>query len=104
MIHSDKCHELNLPQPQSFDTQYNYILNCILAGYNINTRLCRYVGIHNLHSLIPKLKKKKIPFTLNHGRVACPYTNEVPPYDVDIIYMTNEQRLEYIEKNKSAKA
>jgi hypothetical protein len=100
MIHSDKCHELSLTSPKGFDTQYSYILGCIVDGNKINTRLCRYIGIHNLHSVIPILKRKKIPFTLAHGRVRCPFTNQIPPYPVDIVYMTQEQRQQYLSDKK----
>jgi hypothetical protein len=102
MIHSDKCQELSLPSPKGFDTQYSYVLSCIVAGHNINTRLCRYIGIHNLHSIIPKLKKKKIPFTLEHGRVLCLYTKQIPPHPVDIVYMTQEQLQQHLNNKKAA--
>jgi hypothetical protein len=100
MIYSDKCLDLSLPLPKGFDTHYSYVLNCIVAGNNINTRLCRYIGIHNLHNVIPKLKKKKIPFSLAHGKVHCPFTNQTQPYPVYITYMKLEQSQQYLSNKK----
>lgn len=103
MIHKDKCLELGLPAPKSYDTQGGYVTRVIAAGFNLNTRICRFVGIHNLHSIVSALYKKGVDFTLGHGRVLCPFTEETPPYPVDIIYMTTEQQSSY-RKEKSAKA
>ncbi len=102
MIHKDKCLELGLPEPKSFDNQLTYIKRLLLLGFDFNTRKARYCGIGNLHSLVTPLKKKGIKFNLVHGRVKCHFTNTIPPQPVDIISMTPEQIAHYKE-TKAAK-
>lgn len=102
MIYKDKCLELGLPEPASFDNQITYVTKVITSGYRLNTRIARYIGIHNLHSLIPIIAKRGLIFVLEHGRVNCPFTKEIPPYPVDIVYMTTEQLTDY-QKEKAAK-
>lgn len=102
MIHKDKCLELGLPIPASFDNQQTYVLKVIVDGYKLNTRTARFIGIHNLHSIAPILHKKGYQFTLEHGRVKCPFTDIVPPYPVDILSMTPEQ-ITYYKEAKTAK-
>jgi hypothetical protein len=102
MIHKDKCLELGLPEPASLDNQQTYLLKVISTGYKIDTRIARFIGIHNLHSVAPMLHKKGYQFTLEHGRVKCPFTGKVPPYPVDILSMTPEQIAHY-KKTKVAK-
>lgn len=98
MLYKDKCQELNLPEPLSYHNQLTYVLSVITQGIKFNTRLARYIGIHNLHSIISKLKHKGYQFTLEHGRVNCPYTGHVPPQPVDIVYMSHEQIMSYKSK------
>ena len=98
MIHKDKCLELGLPEPMSFDNQKTYVLNVISTGYKLSTRTARYIGIHNLHSIAPILCKNGYQFTLDHGRVKCPFTGKVPPFPVDILSMTPEQMAHLISK------
>ncbi len=102
MIHKDKCLELGLPEPASFDNQQTYVLNVISKGYKLDTRKARYIGIHNLHSIAPILHKKGHPFTLEHGRVKCPFTGIIPPNPVDILSMTPTQIYQY-RSTKTAK-
>jgi len=102
MIHIDKCLELGLPEPKPYDNQLTYIKRVLLSKIHFNTRMARYCGIGNLHSLIIPLERKGIKFTLEHGRVECPFTGEIPPYPVDIISMTAEQIADY-KKTKTAK-
>jgi hypothetical protein len=102
MIHKDKCLELGLPIPASYDNQLSYVLKVISLGHKLNTRLARFIGIHNLHSIAPILHKKGYQFTLDHGRVKCPFTGDVPSYPVDILSMTPEQIAHY-KKTKAAK-
>lgn len=102
MIHKDKCLELGLPIPASFDNQQTYVLKVIVDGFKLNTRTARFIGIHNLHSIAPILHKKGYQFTLEHGRVMCPFTDKVPSYPVDIISMTPEQIAHY-KKTKATK-
>lgn len=91
MIHTDKCIELGLPAPKSYHNQLSYVLSVITQGIKLNTRLARYIGIHNLHSLISALKRKGYKFTLEHGRVPCPFTGKIPPHPVDILSMNYKQ-------------
>jgi len=91
MIYIDKCIELGLPTPKSYHNQQSYVLSVITQGIKLNTRLARYIGIHNLHSLVSTLKYKGYKFTLEHGRVACPFTGKIPPHPVDILFMSYEQ-------------
>jgi hypothetical protein len=102
MIHGDKCLELGLPIPTRFDNQQTYVLNVIANGFKLDTRMARFIGIHNLHSIAPMLYKKGYPFTLEHGRVKCPFTGDFPPYPVDILSMTPDQIVQY-KKTKTAK-
>ena len=103
MIHKDKCLELGLPLPASYDNQLTYVLKVISIGYKLNTRTARFIGIHNLHSIAPILHKKGYKFTLDHGRVKCPFTGKVPPYPVDIVSMSSEQIAHYKEKKAAKK-
>jgi len=102
MIDSEKCQELGLPIPKRSETQYFYVLRCILSGHRLNTRVCRYIGIHNLHSLASTLKKKRVPFCLNHEKAYCPKLNETPSNPVDSIYMNQEQVRQYKGMKKPA--
>lgn len=102
MIHKDKCLELGLPLPASYDNQLTYVLTVISIGHKLNTRTARFIGIHNLHSIAPILHKKGYQFTLDHGRVKCPFTGKVPPFSVDILSMTPEQIALY-KMTKAAK-
>jgi hypothetical protein len=103
MIHKDKCLELGLPLPASLDNQHAYVLKVIVNGFKLNTRTARFVGIHNLHSIVSILHKKGYLFTLEHGRVKCPFTGKVPPYPVDILSMTTEQITHYREAKTAKK-
>lgn len=103
MIHKDKCIELGLPKPKSFHTQKTYLIESVAAGYTYDTRISRYIGIHNLHSIASAiLKKAPDLLTLKHGRVLCPFTGKRPSQHVDIIYMTPRQQQAYKQRNKKA--
>ena len=101
-IHKDKCLELGLPEPESYDTQIAYVIKTISNGYRLDTRMARYIGIHNLHSIASKLAKSGFKFTLKHGLAKCYYTKTTPPQNVDIVFMTSEQIAIY-KKEKAAK-
>jgi len=100
MIHGDKCVALGLPKPKSFETQLLYILRLITEGFVLNTRICRFIGIHNLHSYVSVLAKRGVTFSLYRERVYCPFIDDIPPYPVDVIYMTKEQQ----EQHRNEKA
>lgn len=101
-IHQDKCLELGLPEPESYDTQTAYVIKTILNGDKFDTRKARYIGIHNLHSIVSKLTKTGFKFTLEHGLVKCPFLKVTPPHPVDIVYMSPEQ-ITFYKKEKAAK-
>jgi len=100
MIISQNCIEQGLPTPKSYDTQLGYIKRCIGSGYVLNSRLCSYIGIAHLHSYIPVLRQKGLEFSQEYGLSYCPARDFVPPYLVDIIYMTVEQQNQYREEKK----
>jgi hypothetical protein len=94
-----KIEELELPEPKCDEKQYTYILRILLLGIAINTRICRYIGIGNLHSLVSELKKKRIPHTVEHRAVIDPATGKLNPYPVDVVWITAEQKQFHINKN-----
>ena len=102
MIHKDKCLELGLPEPKTYHNQSTYILRIISQGYKFNTRMARYFGIGNLHSIAPILHKQGYQFTLEHGRVKCPFTGDRPSHAVDILSMAAE-RIAHCNEAKTAK-
>ncbi len=102
MIHKDKCLELGLPEPKPYDNQVTYTINLIAKGYRFNTRMARYCGIGNLHSITPKIRKKGYSFTQKDNVARCPFTNTIPANKVIVIWMTIEQIAHYKE-TKSAK-
>jgi len=92
MIHREKCRDLGLPEPKRFDTQSSYLLRAMTNGHRPDTRICRYIGIHNLHSIASALLKKGYEFVRCRGRVPCPFTGKIPIEPVVIIYMTKQQQ------------
>jgi hypothetical protein len=102
MIHKDKCLELGLPEPKSYDNQLTYIKRLLLLGYSFNTRMARYCGIGNLHSLVEPLKKKGIEFIKVKSIVKCLFTGKIHPYPVIVLSMSPEQIALY-KKTKAAK-
>jgi len=95
MIHKEKCLELGLPEPMSFDNQETYIVKIMVLGFTINTRMARFVGIHNLHSIAPKLYKKGYEFEHENMRVSCPFTGKTPNQTVIVLSMTTPQITNY---------
>ncbi len=102
MLHADKCLSLGLPIPENYENQRTYVLRLMISGHKFNTRMARFIGIHNLHSIVSILFKKGYQFNLEHGLVQCPYTLKTPPFNVDIISMTPEQIAHY-KRTKAAK-
>jgi len=64
--------------------------------------MARYIGIYNLHSILSKLKKRGVPFTIDHLKVYCPLVKEVISNPVDKAYMSFEQVSLYKEKANTA--
>ncbi|WP_289107731.1 hypothetical protein [uncultured Pseudoalteromonas sp.] len=98
MIYKDKCLELGLPEPQSYQNQEAYVLMSISLGYKIHTYAARYIGIANLHSVVSKLKRKGHNFTHEKKRAYCPQNKIVPPHSVVNVSMSSEQILFYKAK------
>jgi hypothetical protein len=103
MIHKDKCLELGLPEPKSYENQLTYIKRLLLMGFSFNTRMARYCGIGNLHSLVVPLKTSGLDFIKVKKLTMCPFTNETPPYPVNILSMSPEQITQYIEAKTAKK-
>ncbi|PMP04604.1 hypothetical protein BCS95_05465 [Vibrio breoganii] len=101
MIYKDECFELGLPEPKKGEQQVHYVKRVMLEGIKLDTRQARYIGIGNLHSIVSNLNKQYVPFSLSHQRARCPKTGEVPPYAVDVIWMTDEERELYAEMRKT---
>lgn len=96
MIFPEKCQELGLPIPKGYEKQRHYVARILVEGYRFNTRMARYIGIGNLHSVVSALNDQGLLFEIEHFPAECPFTNETPPHRVDIIYMTSEQRRRYL--------
>jgi hypothetical protein len=102
-IYKKECLELGLPEPKDYEKQRSYITRTIASGFNLNTRICRYIGIFNLHSQVAALYSKGLLFTWAHGLAECPFTHEVPREQVIIIYMTKEQQERHKKENPPKK-
>ena len=100
MILSDKCLELGLPEPSEAEEQLHFVRRVIAEGNSLNTRMCRHIGIYNLHSIVPKLFKQGVNFEWVNSPVYCPLLKITPPEPVIVIYMTMEQQKEYWEAKK----
>ncbi|OLQ77609.1 hypothetical protein BIT28_26945 [Photobacterium proteolyticum] len=101
MIYRDECSDLGLPEPKIGEKQIHYVIRAMLNGHRLDTRMCRYIGIGNLHSLVSALTKLKLSFSLKHETVACPKTKKVLSHPVDVIWMTPEQIEDYWSKKKA---
>lgn len=101
MIYRDECLELGLPEPKTGEKQIHYVVRAMLSGHIMDTRKCRYIGIYNLHSVVSKLTKSKLSFRLEREVVVCPRTKKVPPYPVDVAWMTSKQIIDYWLKKEA---
>lgn len=102
-MYKGKCIELGYPEPRTSETQVQYVLRVMLSGLKLHTRNARYIGIGNLHSIAAGLSCKKVSFCLSHVNAQCPETGEVSRHKVDQVWMTQEQRADYLEKKKGSK-
>lgn len=100
-IDKEACLELGLPEPKVFHTQDHYIASCLLKGFKIDTRICRHIGIGNLHSM-KKALSKRVEFKEYKSLAYCPKLKLIPPNIVLIIYMTPEQIKQYYSNKKTA--
>ena len=100
-IDKEACLTFGLPEPKEPQSQNNYIINCLLKGYILDTRICRHIGIANLHSLKQELRKS-INFMECKQLVYCPKFKIIPPKTVLIIYMTPDQIKQYLSNKKPA--
>lgn len=94
-MYKDKILMLGLPLPKPNEKQTSYIKRVLLEGIELNTRICRFIGIGNLHSIISDFKRSKFPFELEHKMVIDPVTDKLVIYPVNVIWMTLEQRTSY---------
>ncbi len=90
-MYQNHIEQLGLPAHKKGERQIDYVKRVLLNGTRLNTRICRFIGIGNLHSIISRLASKRFPHCVKHGLVTDPYTGEVPPYEVDIVWMEPEQ-------------
>lgn len=104
LLNKARCAELNLPIPHSFYTCESYVLHCISKAYTLDTRMCRFIGISNLHSVVSALKNKGVCLTVSHEKVYDPALQRIIPYPVDVVSMTPNQRDEYFSNKTPAKA
>lgn len=102
-LYTHHINKLGLPAPKYGEKQIHYLKRVLLNGYILNTRICRFIGIGNLHSLISSLKKQHFPHTVEHLKVVDPYTGELPPHSVDVIWMTPEQILAFRQRDAQPK-
>jgi hypothetical protein len=101
MLYQDRIHQLGLPEYKG-GKHRPYLMKLLLNGYRINTRICRYIGIGNLHSDTSAFSRRnRLPFSKKLGLVADPVTGKVPPKEVLIIWMTQEQISEYFARRKT---
>ncbi|MDC0611154.1 hypothetical protein OAP63_10470 [Vibrio sp.] len=102
MLYPERVKELGLPKYRG-EKHIHYLMKILLKGYTIDTRQCRYIGIGNLHSEVPKFIKKDFPISERKGRVVDPVTNLIPTQEVIIIWMTKTQRNEYFSRKKTCR-
>lgn len=91
-IYHDNCTSIGFLEPKSYETQRGYTIRLLLNGYTVSTRDCRYVGIGNLHSIIPYLKKMGYEFNHEHKQAYCHARKSTPPQKVNVIFMDAIQR------------
>jgi hypothetical protein len=91
MIIVEKCLEIGLPQPHRTEEPLHFVKRVLAEDYNLNSRLCRYIGIPNLPSIVFKLYRLGIAFEEVNSSVYCPF---LPDPEIGI-YMTPEQQQEY---------
>lgn len=99
-IFVDRCLELGLPAPFEHEKQIEYLTRLLTNAIELNTRITRVIGIANLHSLIPILKKKGIKFEHTRKLAVCPITRQLPQNTVNHIWMTSEQIRDYQEEKR----
>lgn len=87
----DACVSLGFPMPFKWEDQICYIRRLLLDGHSINTRQARFIGIGNLHSVVPVLRRKGFPIRVWHTQALDPRTGERPPQPVDHISLDIEQ-------------
>lgn len=99
MLYQDQITQLGWPEYKG-QHQIHYLMELLVKGYLPDTRKCRFVGIGNLHSLLPQLERKLFPFTKTMQKIKDPVTGATPINEVLVVWMTEEQRQEWQEKRK----
>ncbi len=102
MLHKNKCLELGLPEPKNFHTQKAYVLLVLSNGHILDTRTAKYIGIANLHSIAPSIRKAGFQFEHVKRLAKDHETGEIPPHKVIHLSMTVEQ-IAYYKEAKTAK-
>lgn len=100
MLYRKNIKQIGLPDYKG-GKHCHYLVSLLLKGYRIDTRVCRFIGIGNLHSDVSSLKKKNFPHSKKKGLVIDPVTGEIPPQEVLIVWMTLEQREQYFARKKA---
>jgi hypothetical protein len=95
MIIVEKCLEIGLPEPHRKEEPLHFVKRVLAENYNLNSRLCRYIGIPNLPSIVLKLYRLGIAFEGVNSPVYCPLLKLTLPDPVIGIYMTQDQQQEY---------
>lgn len=102
VIYQDECLELGLPLPLKHEKQIDYVKRVLISGLVMNTRMARYIGIANLHSVASALRKQRFPHSIEHKCAYCPKTLSTPTRPVDVVWMDQEQRKQYLEAKENA--
>lgn len=97
MLYQDRIAQLGWPRYKG-QHQTHYLMELLIKGYSPDTRKCRFVGIGNLHSLLPQLERKLFPFTKAMRKTKDPVTGTTPSNEVLVVWMTAEQIQKWIER------
>jgi len=98
MLYHDRIILLGWPEYKA-QHQINYLIELLIKGFSVDTRKCRFIGIGNLHSLLPQLERKQFPFTKAKRKVRDPVTGTTPINEVLVVWITDEQRQEWLDRN-----
>ncbi|MDO6525367.1 hypothetical protein Q4519_06675 [Motilimonas sp. 1_MG-2023] len=103
MINKDKCLELGLPEPKSYQSELSYCLSVMLSGVKLNTWQTRYIGIGHLHNHTSVLKKKGYQFEDPKAPSYCPEAKKILPRPVINAFMMPDQIALYWQEKAARK-
>jgi|GEM_PF-1588978 len=95
MIIVNHCIEVGLPKPHRTEKPLHFVKRVIAEGYNLNSRLCRYIGINDLPAIMAELYRLGIDFERVNCPAYCPLSIVTLPDPIIGIYMTMEQQRTY---------